>query len=282
MEICELTLGADSRLPLTEGIAEPARPFLPPFVAPHDEAQAAAMALWINAHQLFFITLCAGASCADQALHALREGRAADAAPWLGRITDLRWGAVALTAAAGSIAPEIYSAYIRPAMASMRADFSGVSSRDNWRFDDALRTLEGVLSGAPHDSGLRESWRGYEAATRTWWEVHGRVMRRLVGDPTSLARKAYDKLVADTGTTQNYREFQAVLRSDAALTTNDEFFAVRRGVPERAPFRAAIARLAAWITPRLPAGEQGHARIARALAVVDDALAAPPAIPRAT
>ena len=76
-------------------------------------------------------------------------------------------------------------------------------------------------------------------------------MRRLVADPTSLARLTYDKLVAERGLRDSFLECQKVLRTPDALDTNDRFFAVRRGEGTRATFRLALDRLTEWVAPRL-------------------------------
>lgn len=256
----EILLAPDSRLPTLDGPLADARPFAPPFAPPTRTDEADALAMWINAHQLFFMLLCAATSCADRAVSALAKGRGADAIADIERISALRRAATELTDAAGAIAPELYASYIRPTMASMRSDFSGMSSRDNWRFDEAMqeltaavgRALERPQPGVDHGA-LAAAWREQEAATGVWWERHAHVMRRLVADPTSLARLTYDKLVAERGLRDSFREYQKVLRTPDALDTNDLFFAVRRGEGTRATFRVALDRLTEWVAPRLAA-----------------------------
>ena len=68
---------------------------------------------------------------------------------------------------------------------------------------------------------------------------------------TSLARLTYDRLVAERGLRDSFREYQKVLRTPDALDTNDLFFAVRRGAGTRATFRMAVDRLSRWVAPRL-------------------------------
>lgn len=261
--VFEVVLTEDSRLATLPGSASTARAYQPSFPAPRDADDADALALWINAHQLFFLLLCAGTSAADRANAALAEGRGHDAITAIGAITALRRAATALTDVAGGISPDRYTACIRPTMAAMRSDFSGVSSRDNWRFDDAMRDLTATVVRAlgeappgPDRDALATAWREQEAATRAWWELHALVMRRLVPDPTSLARLAYDKLVAE-GLRGSFRDFQKVLRSPEALDTNDTFFAVRRGGATSATQHAALERLQRWLDGRLDPSARG-------------------------
>lgn len=257
-DVRELLLAPDSRLPRRDGPIAEARAFEPPFAPPTRTDEADALAMWINAHQLFFMLLCAATSSADRAVRALAAGRGDDPIPDIERIIALRRAATELTDAAGAIAPELYASYIRPTMASMRSDFSGMSSRDNWRFDEAMqeltaavgRALERSAPGVDHGAFIA-AWRDQEAAASTWWERHAHVMRRLVADPTSLARLTYDKLVAERGLRDSFREYQKVLRTPDALDTNDRFFAVSRGESTRATFRVALNRLTQWVSPRL-------------------------------
>lgn len=288
-DIFVLELPSDSTVPLMRGETPRQTPFVPTYLAPRSPDEQAALSLWINAHQVFFIALCAGTTGARRVTAALeryqfagspsaRVAEFANACRWLTRLTDIRLATSAITEAAGAISPAIYASYIRPTMASLRADFSGVSSRDNWHFDDATHTMADavhhLITDEPCNDGLRLAMSDYNESVKTWWACHARVMRRLVGEPISLARLAYDKQVAQQGLTQTYQEFQSVLRTNEALDCNDEFFAVRRHASDLATYRAAAQRTQAWLAPHIPMHDTPHLHFRRGidavLATVDE------------
>lgn len=241
--IHEILLPEGSFFPDPGAIVEAADPplFSPPFPAPRTEAEARSLFLWINGHQLFFMSLDAAATATRRATSAVSGGDFLEARRWIERLLALRRGHVAFSATAANIPREIYESYVREAMRSMRADFSGVSSVDNWVFDRAMQELRAALASpaiveAPRVPDLRSALRKYQEIDRLWWIEHTRIIEALVSSPTSLAREEFERQQA-AGSSRSYEEFRHILRTDRALEENDRFFAVRRAPVNLAQMR---------------------------------------------
>src|SRR5262245_28532168 len=254
--VFHLDLPADNTLPTRGGdvtIEDPPA-FAFPFVAPRTEEEGRAIAVWINSHLVFFLSLNVGTHAARRALDGARAGDRAGLALWLRRLVVLRLGHVSFTRAAANLTREEYESYVRPAMQSMRTDFSGVSSADNWAFSRAMADLTQELPlvlerWSPGDAApARAELAAYRDADREWWAHHGRIMGKLISAPQSLARMEYERR-REAGETITYDEFKAVLRAPEAMAENDRFFAVRRSRVGRAQFRHNLELALALVAP---------------------------------
>jgi hypothetical protein len=237
--IYQLILPQDSVLPDVGDT-----PFLPvedpllfdlPCLHPSNETEELALSTWINSHLLFFVSLNVGTYVVQQVIDGAVERDLPKVLKWLNRLSVMRLSMVAYAGAAANITRDVYESYIRPAMSSMRSDFSGVSSKDNWVFDDAVNRMKLIVTQlieetpAEQSLALSEALAAYGEANRIWWTYHGKVMTKLISAPLSLARMTYQKQV-DHGSTISYEQFKhATLRTEKAITENDMFFAVARG-----------------------------------------------------
>lgn len=236
--VYQLTLPIHSILPSEtlqrESVQDPPL-FDFPFPAPANETEQRAIAVWINSHLLFFLSLNVATFAAGQACIAAKAADVNSLASWLNRLRILRLASVAFTCTAANLTQEVYESYIRPAMQCMRADFSGVSSPDNGvyaaglaQMKEAIGELLPTLSAAPAQT-IHVALAAYGEAEKIWWSHHGEIMRRLISSPHSLARLEYQRQVGEQGKQISYDEFKhETLRAPQALTENDRFFAVRR------------------------------------------------------
>lgn len=245
--IYQLTMPIQSILPVEPHPREPVQDpplFDLPFPAPANETEECAIAVWINSHLIFFLSLNVATFAARQACMAAKEADVTSLTHWLDRLCVLRLASVAFTCTAANLTQEVYESYIRPAMQSMRADFSGVSSPDNGayvaelsRMKEAIGEMLPTLSTAEIQP-IQQALAAYGEAEKVWWGHHGVIMRRLISTPHSLARQAYQRQVEEKGKQITYEAYKhETLRTPEALSENDRFFAVRRGGVSLLQFR---------------------------------------------
>jgi hypothetical protein len=205
-----LSLPANCMMPTAGGEVTENVLFKPPFPLPANENEELGLSTWILSHQVFFMSLNVATFAAHQAIKDKK---------WIERLIILRLGMVAYIGAAANLTKELYESYIRPAMRSMRSDFSGVSSIDNWEFDIAIKQLANIQD--------------YDSADKMWWDYHTKIMGKLVSKPQSLAQIEYKRQMY----AGSFEDFKKVLRSPQALIENDRFFAVGRGTVSLPQFK---------------------------------------------
>lgn len=208
---------------------------------------------WIYGHHAFIVCLAIASYAAEQVMHAATIGDLDSETTWMNRLAELRMGMAAFTCAAGNMPSDMYEGFIRREMEKVDSGFSGLSSLENWVFDEAVLQLKASLSARkdtlPEEQArvIRSLSAAYDAANRKWWEHHARLMRRLLTVPISLARKAAQDDALDKQ--PHYNELKTKHRTPDRIETYDHFFACQRRPVSLAQFQRTTQLVLERIRP---------------------------------
>ena len=110
--IHQLTMPIHSILPNEMRLRGPVQDppnFNLPFPAPANESEQRAIAVWINSHLIFFMSLNIATFAARNACIATKEADVASLTRWVDRLRMLRLASVAFTCTAANLTQELYS-----------------------------------------------------------------------------------------------------------------------------------------------------------------------------